>query len=85
MNCYEHAQEGRETVAVGVCPRCGAAVCAEHAGECRVEIVRSNGVGSPTLGQHRVVCCDRCRASGACAGVWRAGVDGAREPAGRGV
>ncbi|MEV8027611.1 DUF2180 family protein [Cellulosimicrobium funkei] len=84
MNCYEHAQEGREAVAVGVCPHCGAAVCAGHAGECQIELVRSNSVGSPTLEQHRVVCCDQCRASGVCAGVARAG-GGARQPAGRGV
>ncbi len=30
MTCYEHAQTGVETPAIGTCVDCGVGVCAEH-------------------------------------------------------
>ena len=30
MRCFEHAQAGVDTEAVGICARCGVALCDEH-------------------------------------------------------
>ena len=78
MNCFEHTKGGHEVAAVGICPHCGAAICAEHAQECQVETVRSNGVGSPSVEQHRALCCTDCQRSGACATTMAAGPDALR-------
>lgn len=77
MNCLEDARVGREVVAVGLCTHCGAAMCADHARECQVERVRSNGVGTPVVRVARILCCEQCQASGVC--------DGARSMAGAAV
>jgi hypothetical protein len=31
MNCYECAKTGRDHAAVGICKKCGAGLCVEHA------------------------------------------------------
>lgn len=87
MNCYEHAKAGQVETAIGVCPHCGAGLCAEHARECEVENVTYSSVGNPTIGTpSRQLCCDTCHQAsmGGCTtkaagGVTAARVGGRRE------
>lgn len=61
MNCYEHAKAGHVETAIGVCPHCGAGLCAEHVRECEVENVTYSTVGNPTVNEpSRQLCCDTC-------------------------
>lgn len=63
MRCYDCLQEARsDTIGIGVCSRCGLAICENHARVRQVQVTRQVGMGavSGRIPARRVVChaCD---------------------------
>jgi hypothetical protein len=59
MKCYDCDLAGRDdTTAIGVCSRCGLAVCPGHGrvGEAAVSVPRGLGMSTGVLSARKVVC-----------------------------
>ncbi|RCG13960.1 DUF2180 family protein [Streptomyces diacarni] len=68
MKCYDCAVTGdtatEDTVAIGVCRRCGLVVCADHGRVTQVLVHRPNGVGKATSDRPaRRVLCSPCHSA----------------------
>ncbi|MFB8026840.1 MULTISPECIES: DUF2180 family protein [unclassified Streptomyces] len=60
MHCLECHTEGKDSHAVGVCHRCGAAVCAKHARMATRSVRHGSLIGTPGEHQERTLLCPVC-------------------------
>ncbi|WP_405387223.1 DUF2180 family protein [Streptomyces sp. NBC_01102] len=71
MHCLECHAEGEDSNAVGVCHRCGAAVCAGHAPTATRSVRHKSLIGTPGEHQERTLLCPVCAEAHAPAGAVR--------------
>ncbi|MFG2684108.1 DUF2180 family protein [Streptomyces sp. NPDC048392] len=63
MHCLDCRTTGSNSPCVGVCQRCGAGVCAEHARIATHSVRRGPLIGTPAEAEARTVLCPLCAAT----------------------